>query len=101
MFDIVGKIFVFRLQKYLSFMKKNIFLKNSAYSTLFLVDVFGFRPKFDPYQNAVIGEWSEGDCLAFLLPIFRLKTMITVHIADKVTVGNIISLLCPSLDFHC
>ena len=53
MFEIVGKIFVFRLQKYLSFMKKkHIFLKNSSYSTLFLVDVFGFRPKFDPYQNA-------------------------------------------------
>ena len=51
-FKVWGKITVFRLQQKIFFVEKHNFLKNSCYSTLYRMDLFGFGPNFGLYQYA-------------------------------------------------
>ena len=52
-FKVWGKIAVFRLQqKTIIFGKTILFFSSSCYFTLYVMDLFGFRPKFGPYHCA-------------------------------------------------
>ena len=52
-FNVWGKIAALSFQQKIFFFGiKHNFLKSSYYSTLYLMDLFGFGPKFGPYLYA-------------------------------------------------